>query len=331
VAGTLSRDRQLDLEAHRRELTGFCYRMLGSGSEAEDAVQETMVRAWRNQDRLAEPAALRSWMYRIATNVCLDMLDGAKRRARPMDLVERGTADGLLAPPIGTEHWVVPAPDDRVLPEVADPADLLALRETVRLAFLSALQHLPPKQRACLVLFEVLRFSAAEVAELLETSVPAVNSALQRARATLDALDLDPHAAAAADPAQERELLDRYVAAFERYDIDALVALLHEDATFCMPPYPMWITGREEVARWMLGKGIGCRGARTLPVRASGQPAFASYRVAEDDEGFEAFSLVLLDVRDGAIAGVHNHVDATVFAEFGLPGRLPATAGADEV
>src|SRR4051812_937835 len=182
---------ELDLEVHRRELTGYCYRMLGSGFEAEDAVQETMVRAWKNLDRFEGRSSLRSWLYRIATNVCLDMVQGPQRRARPMDLGPASTADSHLAPRLPQQVWVQPVPDARVLPIDGDPAEVAAARDSVRLAFVAALQHLPPKQRAVLILREVLRWQATEVAELLDTTVASVNSALQRARATLAATDLD--------------------------------------------------------------------------------------------------------------------------------------------
>ncbi len=259
------------LEQHRRGLTGYCYRMLGSAFEAEDAVQETMLRAWRAIDSFEERAALKSWMYRIATNVCLDMLAGTKRRARPMDLGPAGTTDGALGT-LPEATWIEPMPDSRMVAEDADPAELAERRETLRLAFIAALQHLPARQRAVLILREVLRWRAAEVAELLDTSVASVNSTLQRARAALATSDLSPGAAPPMQ-AEERDLLDRYVGAFESYDIDALVALLHEDATLSMPPYDLWLQGRDDVADWFLGRGIGCRGSVLIPVSANGSPA----------------------------------------------------------
>src|SRR5689334_2409162 len=225
------------LEEYRSELTGYCYRMLGSAFEAEDAVQDTMVRAWKAFDRFEGRSALRSWLYRIATNVCLDMLGSAQRRARPMDLNPSGDGHATHpGEPLPEEIWVGPVPDERVLPQ--NPANVIAGRESIRLAFVSALQNLPPKQRAVLILREVLAWSAQETAELLDTSVPSVNSALQRARATL----ASPAAPDVHQPldAEQRALLDRYVRAFEAYDITALTALLHEDATLSMPPLPLW-------------------------------------------------------------------------------------------
>jgi RNA polymerase sigma-70 factor, ECF subfamily len=321
TTATLTRPVEHDLEAHRRELTGYCYRMLGSGADAEDAVQETMVRAWRGIDRLDAPGALRSWLYRIATNVCLDMLSGAQRRAQPIDLGPASTAESALGAKLGDESWVLPVPDSRVLPESGDPAELAAARETVRLAFVAALQHLPPRQRAALILCEVLRWKASEAAELLGTTTAGVNSALQRARATLDAADLDTAGAAEADSEVEQELLDRYVDAFERYDMEALVALLHEDATFSMPPYPLWLRGPAHVRAWLLGTGIGCRGSRVVKVAANGGPAFATYRPAGPGS-HEPFALVVMKVKDGKVSDLCHYLYPELFPAFGLPTRL---------
>ena len=318
---TAGRPVEQDLEAHRRELTGYCYRMLGSGADAEDAVQETMVRAWRSIDRLDAPGALRSWLYRIATNVCLDMLNGAQRRAQPIDLGPSSTADAALGAKLSDESWVLPVPDSRVLPENGDPAELAAARETVRLAFVAALQHLPPRQRAVLILCEVLRWKASEAAELLGTTTAGVNSALQRARATLDAAELDTAGAPEVDSEAEQELLDRYVDAFERYDMNALVALLHEDATFSMPPYPLWLRGPAQVKAWLLGKGIGCRGSRVIKVAANGGPAFATYR-PDGPDAHSPFALVVMRVEDGRITELCHFLYPELFPAFGLPERL---------
>ena len=314
--GTVDRE----LEAHRRELTGYCYRMLGSGFEAEDAVQETMVRAWRGIDGFEGRAALRSWLYRIATNVCLDMLQGPQRRARPMDLGPSSTADSALAPGLPEHAWVQPVHDSRVLPTDGDPAELAEARETVRLAFVAALQHLPPRQRAVLVLRDVLRWQASEVADLLDTSVASVNSALQRARATLAAVDTDATTTAAVD-AEQRELLARYVSAFERYDITSLVSLLREDVRFSMPPYELWLQGPVEVSRWLLGTGAGCRGSRLVETSANGGPAFGTYRPAGPGV-HEPFALQVIEVSDGRISGWTNFLYPELFPAFGLPVRL---------
>jgi RNA polymerase sigma-70 factor, ECF subfamily len=308
------------LEAHRRALTGFCYRMLGSGSDAEDAVQETMVRAWRGAERLQARAALKSWLYRIASNVCLDMLQGSQRRAQPMDLGPSSAADSALGAGLPEHAWVQPIADARVLAPEADPAQVAESRETLRLAFVAALQELPPRQRAVLILREVLRWQASEVAELLETSVASVNSALQRARATLDGLDLDASGPPSVG-AEQQELLTRYVEAFERYDIDSLVSLLREDATFSMPPFPLWLEGPVEVGRFMLGQGIHCKGSRLLATSANGGPAVGVYHPAGPG-AYEPWAIVVLELSAGRIAGLHHFLYPELFPRFGLPERL---------
>jgi RNA polymerase sigma-70 factor, ECF subfamily len=306
------------LEQYRRELTAHCYRMLGSPFEAEDAVQETLLRAWRNLDRFEGRSALRSWLYRIATNVCLDMLQGRERRARPMDLGPAGepVAENLRTPDV---PWLQPVPDSLV----ADPAEAVATRETIRLAFVAALQHLPPRQRAVLILCEVLRWKASEVAELLETSVASVNSALQRARATLEATEITPETSFE-EP--DRELLERYVKAFEDYDFDALTSLIREDATQSMPPYDLWLSGRDDIFSWWAGPGITCKGSRVITVvNANGSPAFGQYRPRETGEGYEPWALQVLELSGGRIAELTFFLDTeTLFPLFGLPLRLDA-------
>ena len=306
-----------DLEQHRRELTAHCYRMLGSPFEAEDAVQETLLRAWRSLDRFEGRSALRSWLYRIATNVCLDMLEGRERRARPMDLGPAGepVAENLRTLPEVT--WIQPVPDSLV----ADPADAVASRDTIRLAFVAALQHLPPRQRAVLILCEVLRWKASEVAELLDTSVASVNSALQRARATLEASELTPERSFE-EP--DRELLERYVQAFERYDMDALTSLIRDDATQSMPPYDLWLSGRDDIFAWWFGPGIGCKGSRVIPVTtANGSPAFGQYKPSETGEGYEPWALQVLELSGGRIGELTFFLDTeTIFPLFGLPLRF---------
>ena len=313
-----------ELEQHRRELTAYCYRMLGSPFEAEDAVQDTLLRAWRALDRFEGRASLRSWLYRIATNVCLDMLGGRERRARPMDLGPSRSPDGPIGEILPEVTWIEPMPDGHMLAE-GDPAAVAESRETIRLAFVAALQHLPPRQRAVLILCEVLQWKASEVAELLDASVAAVNSALQRARASLQAADV----ADAGDGAlseHDRELLARYVDAFERYDMDALTALIHEDATQSMPPYELWLSGREDILRWWVGPGAGCRGSRMLPtVAANGAPAFGQYKPSESGSGYDPWALQVLEVAGGRIAEFTFFLATdTLFPLFGLPPRLPA-------
>jgi RNA polymerase sigma-70 factor (ECF subfamily) len=312
------------LEAHRLELTGYCYRMLGSAFEAEDAVQETFIRAWRGFDRFEGRSKVRSWLYRIATNVCLDMRGASQRRALPIDLSPAQTADQALGPALPETTWIEPVPDDRAISSTGDPADVAVARESIRLAFVAALQHLPPRQRAVLILREVLRWKAEEVAELLETSVASVNSALQRARSTLASRDLDADRAAAPLDDDQQALLSRYVAAFEQYDMDALTSLLHEDAKWSMPPYELWLQTHEDVRLWCLGPGIGCRGSRLIATMANGSPAFGQYKPAPGG-GLEAWSLQVVEITGDRISGITFFLDTErFFPLFGLPPRLEA-------
>jgi RNA polymerase sigma-70 factor (ECF subfamily) len=305
-----------ELESYRRELTAYSYRMLGSPFEAEDAVQETLIRAWRAADRFEGRAAVRSWLYRIATNVCLDLLKGCERRARPMDL---GPAAAPVVENLNERSevtWIEPMPD---------PADAVVDRESIRLAFVAALQHLPPRQRAVLILCEVLRWQASEVAELLETSVASVNSALQRARATLEAANVGVDDPAPALDEADRELLARFVEAFEAYDVDRLTALIHEDATQSMPPYDLWLRGRDDIFTWWFGPGIGCKGSRVIPtVSANGSPAFGQYKPSPEG-GYEPWALIVLELVGGRIEELTFFLGAErLFPLFGLPPRLDA-------
>ena len=296
------------LEEHRRDLTGYCYRMLGSAVDAEDAVQETMVRAWRAADRCEGRSALRTWLYRIASNVCFDQLEAGKRRALPLDLSGPGSADRPDLSTLPEATWIGPVPESQVL----DPAAATVARESIRLAFIAALQHLPSRH--------VLRFEATEVAALLDTTVAAVTSALQRARATIAARDLSAEAAPAVLGPRDRALLDRYLDAFERYDLDALVPLIREDARQSMPPYSMWLAGRDDILAFWFGPGRECRGSRLVPTTANGAPAFAQYRPSGPGGLHRPWSLQVLDVADGAITGFTMFLDtATVFPLFGLP------------
>ncbi len=312
------------LERHRAELTGYCYRMLGSPFEAEDAVQETLLRAWRGFDRFQGRAALRSWLYRIATNVCFDMLNGRARRARPMDL---GSAQAPVSESLNTlpeTTWIEPLPGHSSVVE-EDPAEVAMARETIRLAFVAALQHLPARQRAVLILCEVLRWKAAEVAELLDTSVASVNSALQRARATLDARGVSSSDPLPAMDEAQQNLLARYVSAFEAYDIDALTMLLKEDAVQSMPPYDMWLRGRDDILAWWVGPGNGCRGSRLVPtVTANGTVAFGQYKPSESGSGFEPWALKVVELAADGVAEVTFFLDTErLFPLFGLPLQFP--------
>jgi RNA polymerase sigma-70 factor, ECF subfamily len=309
-----------ELEAHRAALTGHCYRMLGSAFDADDAVQETMVRAWRGIERFDGRASLRTWMYRIATNVCLDALSSRARRVRPVEEFPGGTIDGELETR-PQEEWLEPIPDAHALPATDDPLELAALRQSIRLAFVAALQHLAPRQRAALLLTEVLGLSAAEAAESLDMSIAAVNSALQRARATLASRG----ASMSAEPLSQGQshLVDRYVEAFEQYDVDCLVSLMREDATLSMPPYTLWLQGPSAIRMWMLGRGSGCRGSRLVPTAACGQPAFGQYRPGKEAGSYQPWALIVLELSDDRIAAVNTFLDTgNLFPLFGLPSSL---------
>jgi RNA polymerase sigma-70 factor (ECF subfamily) len=313
-----------ELEQYRSQLTSYCYRMLGSPFDAEDAVQDALVRAWRSRDRFEGRAAVRSWLYRIATNVCIDMIKSRQRRIRPMALgpAQEPVEENLHVRPEAT--WLEPIPIQLVAPD-PDPADVAVEKESIRLALVAALQHLPARQRAVLILREVLRWEASEVAQLLDTTVQSVNSALQRARATLAKSNLS-----ATDPAprlseSDRAMLERYVSAFERYDRSALTSLIREDATQSMPPYEMWLSGRDDIMTWWFGPGIGCQGSRVLPaISANGMPTFAQYKI-DPNGGFSPWALQVLELKDGRIADFTFFLDtAHLFPLFGMPLHLDA-------
>lgn len=310
-------------EEFRGELIGYCYRFFGCYPDAEDAVQETMLRAWHRADGFAGQSSVRTWLYRIATNICLDMKRAPQRRALPMDLAGPGTVpdDPTRLTTREAECWLGPIADTKLAAN-ADPAEVTVERESLRLAFLTALQLLPPRQRVVLILRDVLAWSTAECAELLDMSVASVNSALARARRTV--ADHDPDAGRRAlDDAGERELLQKYVAAFEAYDIDELVGLLTKDAVFSMPPYELWLRGVADVEAWWRGPGEVCRGSRVVTTRANGGPAAAVYHSAGPGR-WEPFALHVLDTRHDRISGLTHFMGPAVFAEFGLPGELVA-------
>lgn len=308
------------IEEHRAELVGHCYRMLGSPADADDAVQETMLRAWRNYGKFEGRSSIRTWLYRIATNVCLDTLSSRPQRYRPMELGDVNSVDDPLVEHPRT-HWLEPIPDAHVMSPEYGPEQRAIAKQNIRLAFVAALQHLPPKQRAVLILSEVLGWSAVEVADTLETSVASVNSALQRARATLASKNV-------AEPTSleeaEAQLLEKYVDAFERYDVDQLTALLRDDATFSMPPYALWLQGPEAVRKWLTGKGAGCRGSRLVRTAACGLPAFGQYRAAPDG-GHQPWAIIVLEHRGNRISGWNSFLDTErFFPMFGLPPKLSA-------
>ncbi len=330
--GTATADLDVQLEKHRVELTGYCYRMLGSSFEAEDAVQDTLVRAWRSYEKFEGRSSLRSWLYRIATNVCLDMLNAGNKRARPVDLTDATPLAQAALSPRPDHTWLEPVPDARVLPSVSDPAEAAVAKESVRLAFMAALQKLPPKQRAVLILREVLAWKASEVAELLGTSVASVNSALQRARATLAESpgEADGDVSDELDE-EQRKLLERYVAAFEGYDMKALTALLHEDAIMTMPPFDLWLRGTGDITGFMTTIGAACAGSRLMPVAVNGLPGFAHYKPDPEKGGFTPWAIQVLELSEGRLVGLHCFLDtARWFPLFELPSHLDVEGKPDE-
>ena len=308
-----------EYERLTRELTGYCYRMLGSPFDAEDAVQDTMVRAWREFGRFEGRSSLRTWLHRIATNVCIDMLRKRSRRTVPMELQPPTRAEGAQIPlPLNERTWVLPIPDARLAGGNADPVEQVVSRETVRLAFVAALQRLTARQRAALILRDVLQLSAAETAEMLGTTVASANSALQRARATVSSIDEDN---AAQGGGTEPALLEEYVAAFEAYDVPRLTALLRSDAVNSMPPLPLWLRGEDDIRVWMLGPGSECRGSRLLPTAANGCGAFAQYR-PDGRGGHHPWAIQVLETDGSLITGLHCYVFPELFTYFGFPAAL---------
>lgn len=305
-------------EPHRRELCAYAYRMLGSSFEAEDAVQEAFTRAWKSHDSFEGRASLRSWLYKITTNVCLDMLKGPQRRARPMDLAPASDAGTPLPAPEPDYLWVEPIPDSMAFG--ADPAAAAEAKDTLRLAFVAAVQHLPAKQRAVMLMREVLRFSAAETAEALQLSPASVNSALQRAKATMEQVHAKPDESYEIDDADLRKLVDGYVSAFEAYDMDALTALCTQDVALSMPPFPLWVQGHASVAEFMVTTGKGCENSRLVPVSANGLPAFGHYKPSDTPGVWEPWSITVLELDGGKISGLNYFLDTEkLFPLFGLP------------
>ncbi|PPB48643.1 RNA polymerase subunit sigma-70 [Arthrobacter pityocampae] len=305
------------MEASRRELTGYCYRMLGAASEAEDAVQETMLKAWSRKDTFGGRSTLRTWLFRIAHNVCVDMLRSPQRRARPMDLgPSTPTADAVLGAPLTERVFVQPIPDERVIDTSGDPAVVAEVRDTVRLAFVAALQHLPPLQRSVLILCEVLRWSAAEVAALLDVTPASVNSALQRARRTM--ADQEPAQRMPLEDPAHKLLLARYLRAFEAYDMDLLVSLLREDVVLSMPPFDLWLRGPADVRAWFVGEGSVCEGDRLIPLAVNGAAGFANYHLVEPGL-WEPWAIQVIETDGERIIGHHNFLFPEMFEAFGLP------------
>ncbi|WP_054816587.1 sigma-70 family RNA polymerase sigma factor [Nocardia arizonensis] len=318
----LTDDVLASFERHRRELCAYAYRMLGSSFEAEDAVQEAFTRAWKSYDSFEGRASLRSWLYKITTNVCLDMLDGPQRRARPMDLNGPSRPDSPLPAPQPDYVWIEPIPN--ALAFGADPAEHATAKDTLRLAFVAACQHLPATQRAILIMREVLRFSANETAEALTMSPASVNSALQRARATMS--KVQPKVGDDYDEADEnqRKLVDDFVSAFEAYDMDALTTLLKADVALSMPPLELWISGPENVAAFMLGTGSACAGSRLVRLDgANGQVAFGQYKPTDQPGVYTPWAVTILELDGETISGLNFFLDTDrLFPLFDLPLEL---------
>jgi RNA polymerase sigma-70 factor (ECF subfamily) len=321
VATTQLNDRselERQLEVHRVELTGYCYRMLGSPFEAEDAVQETLLRAWRALDRFEGRSSLRSWLFGIATNVCFDHLNAGRRRALPMDLSPPSPADAPLGAALPEHLWIGPVTEGRVLPQSTDPAEVAVTRESIRLAFVAALQHLTPRQRAVLILRDVLRWRADEVADLLGATTTSVHSVLRRARSVLAEADPGRSQRLHASDEDARALVDRYVDAFERFDVDALVALLHEDVTFSMPPYLLWMRGATAVREWFAAAPTRCADVRFVAIPANASPAFAMYRRDRPDAAYEPFGVQVIELSANRIVRIDSFLDAQLFPLLGL-------------
>jgi len=314
-------------EPFRPELLAHCYRMLGSVHDAEDQVQETMIRAWRAYDEFEGRSSLRTWLYRIATNTCLRALENSGRRPLPSGLGGPGEhPEAPLAAESPEVPWLQPIPDTLVSLGTADPAEIVTSRQSMRLALIAALQYLPPRQRAVLILRDVLRWRAAEVAELLDTTTAAVNGTLQRARARLElAAPDEDEIHEPADP-RDRALLDRYARAFQNADITAVMRLLQDDAVFEMPPQPTWFTGVQSIEPFLRTWVLTEPGRiQMVPTAANGQPAVAAY-MRELDGAYHAHAIQVLTIAGSRIARVTSFNDPGLLATFGLPEVLPAAA-----
>lgn len=316
-------------EPYRHELQVHCYRMLGSLLDAEDAVQETLLKAWRKLDTYQARASLRAWLYKIATNTCLDGLKAGRRRALPEELYPEAEPGAEAPPPVTEPIWIEPFPDACLAPPLHSPEARYEAREAVTLAFVAAMQTLPPRQRAVLILRDVLGWGAGEVADLLEVSRSAVHSALYRARAALQrshhGQDLAGLRATVEDTGNEK-LLERYVRAWETADVDGLVALLKEDASFSMPPLPSWCRGRAAIRAFVLRHILDGDAAwrwKLLSTRASGQPAFGWYRWDAGNNSHTAFAIQVLDIEGGQVAAITTFGFPMLFPFFGLPVMLP--------
>jgi len=305
-------------EKLKPELTSFCYRMLGSIADADDAVQETWIRAWRSWPSFREQASRKTWIYRIASNVCMDKLRQAKRRALPVDLLDPASIIQVPRETLPESSWIWPAPDF-----ADDPERAMMRKDTLQLAFIALLQTLPVRQRAALILKDVFEWSSRQIAEALGTTPAAVNSALQRARETMSRAGLRSEELCMMEAKPDPELLSRYVRAFEQFDIPALVALLHEEGCMSMPPFPMWVRGKDDLAAFFAATRWHCEGSRFLPVTVNGgYPAFAQYAPSDDPSVLVPWGIHVIVEKDGKILHAQNFINANLFSRFGLPEQI---------
>ncbi|WP_019637728.1 sigma-70 family RNA polymerase sigma factor [Paenibacillus fonticola] len=307
------------LENLKPGLTSFCYRMLGSIEDADDAVQETYIRVWQNWNSFRQESSHKTWIYRIASNVCLDKLRQAKRRTLPVDLSD--PAVSIIEPreTLPDSSWIWLAPDFGENPE-----DVLIRKDTLQICFIALLQTLPPRQRAVLILKDVFDWSSKQIAETLGMSPAAVNSALQRARETMRGTRLRSDELSRMDTEPDRELLSRYVDAFEQFDIDALVALFHEEGCLSMPPFAMWVRGKDDLFKFFSLTRWHCEGSRFLPVRVNGgYPAIAQYAPSpEAPNVLIPWGIHVIEVKDRKILHVQNFINTKLFSRFGLPEQI---------
>lgn len=300
------------------ELTSFCYRMLGSIDDADDAVQETFIRVWQSWHSFRQDSSFKTWVYRIASNLCLDKLRQAKRRTRPVDLSDPAVLIVELREKFPDSAWIWPAPDFSGSPE-----DIFIRKDTLELCFITLLQILPPRQRAVLILKDVFEWSSKQIAETLGISPAAVNSALQRARETMDRAKLHSNEFSMMDVEPDRELLSRYVEAFEQFDINALVALFHEEGRLSMPPFAMWVRGKDDLFKFFALTRWHCEGSRFLPITANGgYPAFAQYVPSGEDSYLVPWGIHIIEIKDKQIYHVQNFINTKLFSRFGLPAQI---------
>ncbi|WP_432775624.1 sigma-70 family RNA polymerase sigma factor [Brevibacillus gelatini] len=298
--------------------SSFCYRMLGSIVDADDAVQETYIRVWRSWDSFRQQSSRKTWIYRIASNVCIDKLRQAKRRALPVDIFD--PAVSIIEPreTLPESSWIWPAPDF-----AGDPEHVVVRKDTLQLCFLALLQTLPPRQRAVLILKDVFEWSAKQIAEALGITPAAVNSALQRARETMGRAELRSEELCIMDAEPDHELLSRYVDAFEQFDIDALVALFHEEGCLSMPPFEMWVRGKDNLFKFFTATRWHCEGSRLLPITVNGgYPAFAQYMPSDNKSILVPWGIHVLVIKDGKILHTQNFIHAKLFTRFGLPEQI---------